>query len=549
MTDSSQVKDSRSLAKDLIGQLSGAVSGASDRSLGIVGPGAWPPHPPARCLRTCLNDDPGQIQPRGCAWLRAAASGRLDAAGLHNARCPSGFPTAACPIRLNGNTAFLLAIDAPPEDHLPTELPPATDASGSKRAEREAQASARHEHVLGQLESLSGAFEKVGQLLDENEGLVDEVLRSYEQLNLIFDFTQQIVSFTNADEIEKVLLRRLGALLAAQTVLVVGAQNTYRCYDVSGGRLISDGDASVLTEQLTAELNALRKSRSISVHSSASAHIAIGPLVRLDDRVDMVLAMRPPDTDEFTSGDLLLIESLLTFGGQIISNAESHERLRRMSLESTRALVAAIDKKDHYTSGHSERVGYLARLIGRRMGVPVDQLRVLEMSGLLHDVGKIGIPEGILLKPGKLTKEEHEIIRNHPRMGYEILTPIASFGEVLAGVLHHHENPDGTGYPDGLAGEQIPLFARILHVADVFDALTSTRSYRVAFSPGQACEILCNEAGTKLDGEVVAVFLEMIPELRANPPEQLAAIFSPEGTDTGLGGPALRAKEVSDGAG
>ena len=196
-----------------------------------------------------------------------------------------------------------------------------------------------------------------------------------------------------------------------------------------------------------------------------------------------------------------------------------------------------------------ENPGLSAGMIGRRMGVPPDQLRVLEMSGLLHDVGKIGIPEGILLKPGKLTKEEHEIIRKHPRMGYEILTPIASFGEVLAGVLHHHENPDGSGYPDGLAGEQIPLFARILHVADVFDALTSTRSYRVAFSPGQACEILCREAGAKLDGEVVAVFLEMIPGLRANPPEPLAAIFSPEGTDTGLGGPALRAEEVSDGAG
>jgi len=541
MSDSSQANDTKSSGKDLIGQLSGAVSGASDHSLGIVGPGVSPPRPPARCLRACLNGDPGQIEARGCSWLRAAASGGLDAAGLHNAHCSFGFHTAACPIRLNGDSAFLLAIDAPPEDHLPTELPAAT--------EREAQASVRHEHVLGQLESLSGAFEKVGQLLAENEGLVDEVLRSYEQLNLIFDFTQQIVSFTNADEIEKVLLRRLGTLLAAQTVLVVESQNTYRCYDVSGGELISDGDASVLTEQLTAELEALRKSRSISVHSSASAHIVIGPLARLDGRIDMVLAMRPPDADEFTSGDLLLIESLLTFGGQIISNAESHERLRRMSLESTRALVAAIDKKDHYTSGHSERVGYLAKLIGRRMGVPADQLRVLEMSGLLHDVGKIGIPEGILLKPGKLTKEEHEIIRNHPRMGYEILTPIASFGEVLAGVLHHHENPDGSGYPDGLAGEQIPLFARILHVADVFDALTSTRSYRVAFSPDQACEILCKEAGTKLDGEVVAVFLEMIPGLRAIPPEQLAVIFSPEGTDIGLGGPALRAEEVSDGAG
>jgi HD-GYP domain-containing protein (c-di-GMP phosphodiesterase class II) len=502
----SQSKKTKSLVKDLLGQLSAAVSDASDRALGIVGPGVSPAYPPAHCLRVCLHNDPGQIRAHGCPWLAAAAAGRLDASTLQNGRCSSGFHVAGRPVPLDGDSVFLLAVEG----------------------ETEAGAAGYSAPALEKLESLSSALRKVDQLLDENEGLAEEVLRGYEQLNLIFDFTQQIASFTDADEIVSALLRRLGELLAARTVMLVGPDGSYRCCDISRGELVSDGDASVLPEQLVLKLKAARASRTVLVHSCCSTHTIIGPLVRLDDQIDMVLALRPLDAGQFTSGDTLLTESLLTFGGQIISNAEVHERLRRVSFESTRALVAAIDKKDHYTSGHSERVGYLARLIGRRMGVPASELQVLEISGLLHDVGKIGIPEGILCKPGRLTREEYDIVKNHPRMGHEILTPMASFGGVLDGVLHHHENPDGSGYPAGLMGDEIPLFARIIHVVDVFDALTSTRSYRVAYSREQACDILREEAGSKLDPEVVATFLDIIPAFQTNSPDEPVAVFGAE---------------------
>lgn len=503
----SKPKQTRNLVKDLIGHLSGAVTGTRDRSLGFVGPGVSPPHPPVHCLRTCLHDDPGQTEARGCPWLRAAAAGRLDAACLKKGRCPRGFRVAGQPIRLNGSPGFLLAIEG--------------------ASSRRSAADSPHQ-VLDKLELLSHILEQVGQVLDENEGLADEVLRSYEQLNLIFDFTQQIATLTDTDAIERALLSRLGESLAARTVLAVEPNGDYRCYDVLCGEWVSSGDASVLTEQLTAEIEAVRRSRALSVISTDTARIALGPMTRLDDKVEVVFAVRALDAGEFTAGDMLMIESILSFGGQIISNTEIHERLRRMSFESTRALVAAIDKKDHYTSGHSERVGFLAKLTGRRMGITPNELRILEMSGLLHDVGKIGIPEGILCKTGKLTKQEYDIIKKHPRMGYEILKPIASFGSILDGVLHHHENPDGSGYPDGLSREEIPLFARIIHVVDVFDALTSTRSYRVAFSIEQAYDILRKEAGTKLDAEVAAVFLELLPAFRAEHPEEFAALFSSE---------------------
>ena len=447
---------------------------------------------------------------QGCTWLQAACAGKLDTGLLADGKCPRGYRAAGQMIRLDGAEALLLAVEESPAAPTSSLAPQSADGT------------------LQQLESMSRLLERIGQLLDENEGLADEVLRGYEQLNLIYDFTQQIVQFTDAEEIEKTLLGRLAGLLRASAVLVAGADGNYRVYNASLRAVAPDADTQSLINRLAEQVEMVQQSRTLSVHSSPAACVLLGPLVRLDDQVDAVLAIRHAGAGEFTSGDMLMIESLLAFGGQIISNAEVHERLRRMSLESTRALVAAIDKKDHYTSGHSERVGLLAKLVGQRLGLPSDKLRILEMSGLLHDVGKIGIPEGILCKPGKLTNEEYDIIKEHPRMGWEILKPIASFDEVLDGVLYHHENPDGSGYPEGRARGEIPLFARIIHVVDVFDALTSTRSYRVRFSLERACNILQEEAGNRLESDIVAIFLEALPELRQTNPEAFAGAAAVE---------------------
>lgn len=467
---------------------------AAPGSLGLLGPGAFPCQPPAHCLHTCLNHDAGQVETAGCAWLRRAAAGQLDSAQLNHGRCPRGFQTAGQPIQVNGRNGLLLAVH---DARSPT--PPLA------------------------FQWLARTLERVAQLLDENEGLANEVLRSYEQLNLLFDFTQRIANLTEVEAIERVLLERLAGLLGARRVLVVAPDGQRRQYDVSEDALLSTGDvhaSEALLRELLPYVDGTRRSRTVTVHGTGQARALIGPLVRLDDNVHVVLVLRPAEAAEFTSGDMLMLESLLSFGGQLISNSEIHERLRRMSLESTRALVAAIDKKDHYTSGHSERVGYWARLVAERLGCSPTECQLVEMAGLLHDVGKIGVPETILCKPTRLTTREFEVIRQHPAMGYEILKPIASFGGVLDGVLYHHENPDGSGYPLGLRGEEIPLIARIIHVVDVFDALTSTRSYRAAFTTEEAAEIIRKEAGTKLDAGVVAVFLELLPELRT--PARLA---------------------------
>ncbi|WNI22540.1 HD-GYP domain-containing protein [Streptomyces sp. ITFR-16] len=168
-----------------------------------------------------------------------------------------------------------------------------------------------------------------------------------------------------------------------------------------------------------------------------------------------------------------------------------------------RALVQAVDIKDTYTRGHSERVGRASVLIARELGMDRDRIEVLRFAGILHDVGKLGVPTRVLRKDGPLTPEERRVIELHPEYGHEIVRGIGFLGEARAAILHHHERLDGSGYPYGLAGREIPEFARVVAVADAFDAMTSTRSYRPGRPVPAAVEELKRCAGTQFDPQMV----------------------------------------------
>ncbi len=168
------------------------------------------------------------------------------------------------------------------------------------------------------------------------------------------------------------------------------------------------------------------------------------------------------------------------------------------------ALVEAVEAKDPYTRGHTQRVAELSVLIGRELRLSAERLRVLGQAAMLHDIGKIGIPDAVLNKPGRLTPEEFELIKEHPVRGHQIIARVRSLQREVAGVRSHHERLDGSGYPDGLVGHAIPLDARIIAVADVFDALTSPRPYRAAWPRERALAVIDEEAGTKLDPVCVA---------------------------------------------
>ncbi|MFC9124032.1 HD-GYP domain-containing protein [Streptomyces sp. NPDC057067] len=168
-----------------------------------------------------------------------------------------------------------------------------------------------------------------------------------------------------------------------------------------------------------------------------------------------------------------------------------------------RALVQAVDIKDGYTRGHSERVGRASELIARELGMEEDRMEALRFAGILHDVGKLGVPTRVLRKDGPLTPEERRVIELHPEYGHEIVRGIGFLDEARAAILHHHERLDGSGYPYGLAGDRIPEFARVVAVADAFDAMTSTRSYRRGRPVPAAVEELKRCAGSQFDPRMV----------------------------------------------
>lgn len=192
-----------------------------------------------------------------------------------------------------------------------------------------------------------------------------------------------------------------------------------------------------------------------------------------------------------------------------------HRRLSDTIAGLLRAFTAAIDAKDRFTRGHSERVARLASRIGRELGLGADLCGDLHMAGLTHDLGKIGVPDVILQKPGPLTPAEADRMRAHAALGDQLLADLGQLAHLRPGVRGHHERYDGTGYPDGLAGEAIPLAARVLAVAEAFDAMLSDRPYRPALTPAAAEAALAAGAGTQWDPKVVAAALACRATLHA----------------------------------
>jgi putative nucleotidyltransferase with HDIG domain len=212
----------------------------------------------------------------------------------------------------------------------------------------------------------------------------------------------------------------------------------------------------------------------------------------------------------FTAGDMRLLTSLAEQISMVITNSELYSNLKNFLFNVIKTLVHAIEAKDSYTRGHSERVNTLVITIAEAMDLsPVDQ-EALSRAAILHDIGKIGISEKILNKPGKLTQEEFLRIQEHPEKGYTILKPIEQLNESLSAIRHHHERYDGTGYPSGLKGEEIPLYARIIALADTYDAMTSARSYRPNISYEDAVAEIVSVQGTQLDPELVQIFLKCL---------------------------------------
>lgn len=193
-------------------------------------------------------------------------------------------------------------------------------------------------------------------------------------------------------------------------------------------------------------------------------------------------------------------------------------RERAAHRATVRALVQAVDIKDGYTRGHSERVGRASGMIARELGMDDERVELVRFAGILHDVGKLGVPTRLLRKDGPLTREERRVVELHPEYGHEMVRGIGFLGEARSAILHHHERLDGSGYPYGLAGDRIPEPARVVAVADAFDAMTSTRSYRRARPVAAALEELRRCAGTQFDPAMVRALARALERHGWHPP-------------------------------
>jgi putative nucleotidyltransferase with HDIG domain len=231
------------------------------------------------------------------------------------------------------------------------------------------------------------------------------------------------------------------------------------------------------------------------------------------------------------TGASLEIDTLTAaFNSMMQSVVAAEADTRNAYVGAIRALALALDARDPYTAGHSERVSTVSVAIGRQMKLPDEELDTLRLGALLHDIGKIGISDAVLRKPGALTPDEFALIETHPGVGARILRSVHFLAPHLPIVELHHERPDGQGYPHRLRGDEIPLLARIVHVADAFDAMTSARAYRPARSSAEALRELWRCAGTQFDADVVHALAAAMPAIEVAPPEDmrmLAAIAAP----------------------
>lgn len=244
--------------------------------------------------------------------------------------------------------------------------------------------------------------------------------------------------------------------------------------------------------------------------------LLLTPLVRGSSRLGVIMAMRDNARRTFSEGDRKLLTIIADRAAVAVQNAELFDTLDRTFATTIEAFVTALEEKDRYTAGHSERVADYARVTAEELNLSADEVELIYMGGRLHDIGKLTIRSAELNKPGALTDDEYNRFKAHPGYGEELMAPIPTFQRILPAIGGHHEKFDGSGYPRGLKGDEIPLMARIVAIADTYDAMTSHRAYRSALPHAIAVKELQRCAGTQFCPACVDAFLRGIERWRAD---------------------------------
>lgn len=340
---------------------------------------------------------------------------------------------------------------------------------------------------------------------------VSELLATSRDMNGLADATLRAILEVTAADRAAIVLRRTDPGTGDPEVAAARARTaTDGPLSVSRTLVADVIDKGVSTFANDASADA-RYSRGESVIAQHVRSVMCVPLRTTDQILGALYADSLSGAGRFTEADLELLAAIGNQAGVALHRVRLLGELERLLIDTIGAIAATIDAKDGYTHRHSERVAALSKHIAGAMGLTADEQETVELSALLHDVGKIAVPDSILNKPGTLTPEEFEEMKKHPAYGARILGNIQSgaIKAVLPGVKHHHEKWDGSGYPDGLAGGNIPMLGRLLGVADFFDAITSARAYRAAVPIDEAVHMLQAAAGTHFDPAIVDLVVRL----------------------------------------
>ncbi|MBI2298077.1 MAG: GAF domain-containing protein [Armatimonadetes bacterium] len=372
-----------------------------------------------------------------------------------------------------------------------------------------------------ELEALGGLAWQAGVAFEQarlREGLDERdaaLVKRVSELSALFEVSRALVALDRHGVLDEILTRAMqmvdaerGSLMlledGADTLSIVTAKGLPR--EIVEGTRVALGEG--FAGQVAATGQSLRLLDTLE-EGEARAEIrdALCVPLKVQGRVIGVLNVsNKTGPDVFTQYDLEFLSALGNQAAIGVQNARLLEDLQELFLSTISSLAIAVDAKDAYTAGHSHRVTFYALEIARELGMPAEEEDLLRVAGLMHDIGKIGVPESILRKPGPLEGAELDVMREHPMRGARIVEPIRQLGPILSGVRWHHEWHNGSGYPDGLVGDQIPFYARVLAVADAWDAMTSDRPYRKALPDDVALARLRDGAGTQWNPAVVAAF-------------------------------------------
>ncbi len=363
----------------------------------------------------------------------------------------------------------------------------------------------------------------------DNARIAEQLESTYEEINLLHTLTQNLHISHSPRDVAELSLARISTVIQAEGHAVwLDDNRDGRLFQIQGAlpfdeigmaRLIArfdghDWPRPLVRNHVTGTL--------LGADFPGLQNLALVPIADRQRRYGWLCSCNMLDGCAFGSVQTSLLSSVASILGTHQRNLELFREHDDLLLSFVRSLVSTLDAKDPYTRGHSERVALISRRLGVQLGLPHDDLRDIYLAGLLHDIGKIGVDDQILRKTGPLTREEFEVVKRHPVIGYNILAGLKNLKAVLPGVRHHHEAYSGRGYPDGLKGESIPMMARIIAVADSYDAMTSDRPYRKGLTVARLEEIFKEGGAIQWDPNVVAAYFSIRDDV-----QKICASYSP----------------------